>query len=72
MCKAGFFGDFCNTPCPYGTYGIQRGRFCFPACSGEECDHVYGCPTKSMSKTRTTLTGKHKRPDITFSAFYIM
>ena len=72
MCEPGFYGDFCNIPCPSGTYGIRCGGFCSPACYGEECDNVYGCPTKSMSTTRTTFTGSHKKEDIILSAFYIM
>ena len=66
-----FFGDFYNTPFRSGTYGIQCGGFYFPVCSGEECDHVHGCPTKSML-TRTAFPGSYKRQDIILSAFYHM
>ncbi|XP_078314580.1 uncharacterized protein LOC144619708 isoform X2 [Crassostrea virginica] len=42
-CKPGFYGHMCNQPCLKGFYGWFCGGACYPNCSVEECDPVYGC-----------------------------
>lgn len=54
-CEIGYFGEFCNKPCPPGSFGFLCGGKCFPKCSKEDCNHVSGCP----NDIQTTSTQIH-------------
>lgn len=58
-CKQGFFGKSCNSPCPVGYFGKNCGGVCFPYCSVDKCDRVYGCQkTVSIEQIiQTTYSG---------------
>lgn len=51
-CKAGFFGDFCDEPCPPGYFGLRCGGKCVPMCTIEECNHITGCLKDKMTGTK--------------------
>ena len=57
MCEPGYFGPFCRTPCPFGSFGPKCGGFCFPKCSNDACDHVHGCPENIGTSPQTTISG---------------
>lgn len=59
-CKTGYFGDFCNEPCPPGSFGFKCGGNCLPRCTKEECHHVSGCPNYIRNKTKMIVTGTMK------------
>ncbi|XP_078315717.1 uncharacterized protein LOC111099513 [Crassostrea virginica] len=56
MCKPGYFGHFCGTPCPTGSFGPECGGFCFPKCSNVTCHHVHGCPENPENTLQTTIS----------------
>lgn len=60
-CKAGFFGDSCDEPCPSGSFGLKCGGKCLPRCAIEECNHITGC-------LKDKMTGKKQVQNITSQA----
>lgn len=54
-CKAGFYGDSCDEPCPPGSFGLKCGGKCLPRCTSEECDHVSGCSNFIKEKKITHM-----------------
>lgn len=52
-CKKGYFGDFCDEPCPPGFFGFRCGGQCFPKCSTKDCNHVSGCSNNNEYTSRT-------------------
>ena len=53
-CARGYYGSYCNTTCPTGTFGDKCAGVCFPNCSSETCHNVYGCLERSTAKTQVT------------------
>lgn len=43
-CKEGYYGNYCDEPCPPGSFGVECGGRCFPKCTKEDCHHISGCP----------------------------
>lgn len=44
-CKEGYYGLYCNNPCPPGTFGAECAGRCYPECGNKDCDHIRGCST---------------------------
>lgn len=42
-CRSGYYGQHCNLPCPSGNFGKDCAGKCYPTCSDEKCDMVFGC-----------------------------
>ena len=59
MCKPGYFGTPCDTPCPSGSFGTECGGFCFPKCPNVTCHHVHGCPENTGNTLQTTISGTY-------------
>lgn len=53
-CRKGYFGDFCDEPCPAGFFGFRCGGKCFPKCSIKDCNHVSGCSYKNENTSKTS------------------
>lgn len=56
-CRKGYFGDFCDEPCPAGFFGFRCGGKCFPKCSIKDCNHVSGCSYKNEYTSKTSYKG---------------
>lgn len=48
-CKMGYFGDFCDEPCPPDFYGLNCGGNCSPRCTKEDCHHISGFANDKMT-----------------------
>lgn len=57
-CKKGFYGIYCNDPCPPGAFGTECAGRCFPECDDEDCDHVDGCSTDIEVTSKRVKSGK--------------
>lgn len=60
-CNKGYFSEFCDKPCPPGSFGFMCGGQCFPKCSKKVCNHVSGCPNDIEYTSNQIHTGIYGR-----------
>ncbi|XP_056013536.1 uncharacterized protein LOC130052470 [Ostrea edulis] len=70
-CKGGYFGENCDSPCRYPSYGVDCQLGCF--CNESYCNHKHGCrgnrdrpmEAQAESKQNTHATNRCKSTEDT-------